>query len=75
MDTEEQLTQVAESDDSDSSEEKLENFLNPISEKESKTKVVVDHSTRYVTSYFLYSDKNWKSIINFTCVFLCSSQL
>lgn len=51
MDAEEQLTQVAESDDSESSEERFENyFLNPISEKESKSKVVVDNNTRYVLS-------------------------
>lgn len=47
MDAEEQLTQVAESDDSESSEENLEKyFLNSICETKSKTKVLVDNNTR-----------------------------
>lgn len=45
MDGEEQLTQVAESEDSDSSDEKMDNyFLNPNSDKEAKVKALMDNT-------------------------------
>lgn len=47
LDSEEQLTQVAESDDSESSDEKLEHssFLDG-TKKEAKSKFVIDNNTR-----------------------------
>ncbi|XP_050551225.1 baculoviral IAP repeat-containing protein 6 isoform X3 [Spodoptera frugiperda] len=49
IDVEEQLTQVAESDDSESSEEKLEQYFNDAVKKETRTKLVVDNSTSNVS--------------------------
>ena len=46
IDVEEQLTQVAESDDSESSEEKLEQYFIDAVKKETRTKIVVDNSCR-----------------------------
>ncbi|PZC74551.1 hypothetical protein B5X24_HaOG207685 [Helicoverpa armigera] len=49
IDVEEQLTQVAESDDSESSEEKLEQYFIDAVKKETRTKLVVDNSSSNVS--------------------------
>ncbi|XP_075983137.1 BIR repeat containing ubiquitin-conjugating enzyme isoform X3 [Anticarsia gemmatalis] len=50
LDVEEQLTQVAESDDSESSEEKLEQyFIDAVKKETGRSKVVVDNSTSNVS--------------------------